>query len=207
MPRWLRSVLAGQGTVMFGVGAVMFLGGAKVHHLPEGAMSFWPWKLTPLSAQMLGAWLLALAVAAALTIWERDLSRLLVPAATYTAFGLFQLVVALRYVDQFRPDYPWTWAYLGVLVAITLTGAYGCWAATRRCPPPVCLPRRLEQLQAAVVPLARRACSVLRSRQRVSIARCSLSSSSSLRSAPRLMPSSSRGSRRSTQFTIGRDHG
>ena len=132
MPRWLRSVLAGQGSVMFGVGAVMFLGGAKVHHLPEGAMSFWPWKLTPLSAQMLGAWLLALAVAAALTIWERDLSRLLVPAATYTAFGLFQLVVALRYVDQFRPDYPWTWAYLGVLVSITLTGAYGCWAATRR---------------------------------------------------------------------------
>jgi hypothetical protein len=132
MPRWLRSVLAAQGSLLFVVGAVMFLGGAKVHHLPEGAMSFWPWRLTPLSAQMLGAWLVALAVAAALTIWERDLSRLLVPAATYTAFGLFQLLVALRYADQFRPDYPWTWAYLGVLVTITLTGAYGCWAATRR---------------------------------------------------------------------------
>jgi hypothetical protein len=132
MPRWLRSVLAAQGTLLFVVGAVMFLGGAKVHHLAEGAMSFWPWRLTPLSAQMLGAWLVALAVAAALTIWERDLSRLRVPAATYTAFGLFQILVALRYADQFRPDYPWTWAYLGVLVSITLTGAYGCWAARRR---------------------------------------------------------------------------
>ena len=112
MPRWLRSVLAGQGTAMFRVGAVMFLGGAKVHHLPEGAMSFWPWKLTPLSAQMLGAWLLALAVAAALTIWERDLSRLLVPAATYAAFGVFQLLVALRYCRPVQARLPWggpTW--------------------------------------------------------------------------------------------------
>ena len=56
----------------------MFLGGAKVHHLPEGAMGFWPWRLTPLSAQVIGAWLVALAVAAALAIWERDLNRLLV---------------------------------------------------------------------------------------------------------------------------------
>jgi hypothetical protein len=131
MPSWLRSVLAAQGTLLFGVGAVMFLGGAKVHHLPEGAMSFWPWPLTPLSAQMLGAWLIALAVATALTIWERDLSRLLVPAATYTAFGVFQLLVALRYWEQVRSDYLWGWAYLGMLVSITLTGAYGCWAARR----------------------------------------------------------------------------
>jgi hypothetical protein len=135
VPRWLGAVLAGQGLLLFGVGAAMFLGAAGVHHLPEDAMSFWPWRLMPLGAQVIGAWLLALAVATALVIAERDLNRMLVPAVTYTAFGVFQLGVALRYWSQIRPDYQWGWAYLALLVSIALTGAYGCWAAARRsCP-------------------------------------------------------------------------
>ena len=132
MPRWLRSIVAAQGITLFGIGAVMFLGASRVHHLPEGAMSFWPWRLMPLGAQVIGAWLLALAVATALVIWERDLDRLLVPAVTYTAFGVFQLLVALRYWTEVRADYQWGWAYIGLLVSIAATGAYGWWAATRR---------------------------------------------------------------------------
>ena len=131
MPRWLGAVLAGQGLVLLWVGGALFIGAAGVHHLPEDAMSFWPWRLTPLGAQAIGAWLLALAVATALVIRERDLDRMRVPAATYAAFGVFQLGVAVRYWDQIRPDYPWGWAYVGLLVSIALTGAYGCWAATR----------------------------------------------------------------------------
>jgi len=131
IPRWLAAVLASQGVALFGVGAVMFLGGARVHHLPAEAMSFWPWRVMPLGAQVTGAWLLALAVGAALVIRERDLDRLMVPAATYAAFGVFQLLVVLRYWTQFRPDYAWGWAYVGMLVSIALVGLYGCWAATR----------------------------------------------------------------------------
>jgi hypothetical protein len=131
MPRWLTSLLVVQGGTLFVVGGVLFLGGAKVHHFPDGAMSFWPWRLTPLSAQVIGAWLLALSVAAALAILERNLNRLLVPAATYLAFGLFQLLVALRYWTQFTPGYQWGWVYIALLVSIAVTGAYGCWAATR----------------------------------------------------------------------------
>jgi hypothetical protein len=132
MPNWLTFLLAVQGSMLLMVGAVLFLGGATVHHFPAEAMSFWPWRLTPLGAQVIGAWLVALAVAAALTIWERDLTGLLVPAATYTAFGAFQLLVLLRYWAQVRSDYPWTWAYVGVLGSIVVTGAYGCWAGRRR---------------------------------------------------------------------------
>ena len=29
------------------------------------------------------------------------------------------------------PDYQWGWPYVGLLVSIAATGAYGCWAATR----------------------------------------------------------------------------
>jgi hypothetical protein len=135
MPRWLTGLLLVQGGTLAAVGASLFLGGAKVHHFPDGAMSFWPWRLTPLVATVEGAWLLALAVAAALAIWERDLSRLLVPAATYAAFGAFQLLVALRYWTQVRPDYQWGWLYLGTLGVIAATGAYGLWAARCSCEP------------------------------------------------------------------------
>jgi hypothetical protein len=131
MPRWLTSVLAAQGGTLFMVGVVLFVGGAKVHHFPDGAMSFWPWRLTPLSAQVIGAWLLAVSVATGLVILERNLNRLLVPAATYTAFGLFQLLVALRYWTQFTAGYQWGWAYIALFTSIAVTGAYGCWAATR----------------------------------------------------------------------------
>lgn len=132
IPRWLTSLLAVQGGTLLVVGAALFAGGAtEHHHLPDRALGFWPWKLTPLSAQVIGAWLLALAVATALVIGQRDLSRLLVPAATYTAFGVFQLLVVLRFWAQIKPDYPYGWAYVVVLATIAATGAYGCWAATR----------------------------------------------------------------------------
>ena len=132
MPRWLIGILAVQGLVLLGAGGAMFVGAARVHHLAADAMSFWPWPLMPLGAQVMAAWLLALAVATALAIWQRDLDRLLVPAATYAAFGLFQLLVALRYWNQVRPDYAWGWLYIAVLASIALSGLYGCWAATRR---------------------------------------------------------------------------
>ena len=131
MSRSLSVLLVAQGGTLAAVGTALFLGGAMAHHLPAEAMGFWPWRLTPLSAQVAGAWLLALSVAALLVIWERDLSRLLVPAATYAAFGVFQLLVALRYWTQVRPDYEWGWAYLGMVLIIAATGAYGCVAIRR----------------------------------------------------------------------------
>jgi hypothetical protein len=45
---------------------------------------------------------------------------------------MFQLLVFLRYWAEVRPDYSWTWAYVGVLASIVVTGAYGCWAARHR---------------------------------------------------------------------------
>ena len=132
MPRWLTSLLVVQGGTLSVVGGVLFLGGAKVHHFPDGAMSFWPWRLTPLSAQVIGAWLLALSVAAGLAILERNLNRLLVPAATYAAFGVFQLLVALRYWTQFTTGLP---VGLGLHRRCSSRSPrpaiYGCWAATR----------------------------------------------------------------------------
>ena len=89
---------------MLVVGAVLYASGATVHHFSPTALPFWPWPIGPLSAQVTGAWLIALAIAAGLSIRERDLDRLFVPTATYTAFGGFQLLATLHNWPAVRPD-------------------------------------------------------------------------------------------------------
>jgi hypothetical protein len=131
MPGWLTAALAVEGIALFSAGVALFAGGATVHHHePTSAADFWPWELMPLSSQVIGAWLIALGLAAGLAIMQRDLSRLLVAGMTYTAFGVFEAVAMIWYwpqVSRFHDS--WLWAYLALLVAIVLTGAYGWWAA------------------------------------------------------------------------------
>src|SRR3954454_10148291 len=88
MPRWLAVALAAQGGVLFVAGVVLFAGGLTVHHHAEPMTHFWPWDMMPLSTEVTGAWLISFGVAAALVIRERDLRRLVAPAAAYTAFGV-----------------------------------------------------------------------------------------------------------------------
>ena len=132
IPGWLRGLLVVEGGVLFVAGAVMFTGGAFLHHHTARSTHFWPWEVTPLSAMVIGAWLIAFGVAAALVLRERDLGRLFVAAATYTVFGVFELVAVIWYAPQVDGGDPWLWSYVAVLVAITATGAFGAWAARRR---------------------------------------------------------------------------
>jgi hypothetical protein len=130
MPDWLTALLTVEGAVLFVAGVLLFAGGLTVHHhVVAPATGFWPWELTPLSAQAIGAWLMALGVAAAMSIRELDLSRLLVPGVTSTAFGVLQLVAVIWYWPQVSPSDPALWVYLTMLVTILATGVYGWWAA------------------------------------------------------------------------------
>jgi hypothetical protein len=133
MPGWLGRVLAGEGLLLLVAGALLFVGGISVHHHDATAVTtFWPWSLTPLSAMVIGAWLIAFALAAWMAVRQRDLAQLLVPSVTYTAFGVFELVSVIWHWPQVSSEDPWTWVYVAVLVAITVTGAYGWRAAVRR---------------------------------------------------------------------------
>ena len=132
MPGWLVVLVAAQGAILFVAGAVLFAGGATRHHVAQEWTGFWPLPLAPLTAQAVGAWLVAFGFAAAVAIWERDLSPGLVPATAYTAFGVFQLLMLLRYLVGLRADDPWLRACVAVLATIVATGAYGWWAAQHR---------------------------------------------------------------------------
>lgn len=131
LPLGLRWVLAAQGLALGATGAVLFGRGLTAHHGTGATAGCWPWPLTPLSAQVLGAWLVALAVGAALVIRERHLEGLRVPAVTYTAFGLLQAAVLLRYRGEVDTAEPATWFHAALLVVVVGTGGYGWWAVRR----------------------------------------------------------------------------
>jgi hypothetical protein len=132
VPRWLRRLLAGQGLVLGAAGVLLFAGGLAVHHHVEPVTAFWPWPLAPLGAQAIGAWLIAFGVASVLVIRDGDLARLRVPAAAYTAFGVFQLVVLLAYRTQATGSDAVLWSYGLLLASIVAAGGAGWWSARRR---------------------------------------------------------------------------
>jgi hypothetical protein len=134
MPGWLAGVLGGEGAVLLTAGVLLFGGSATVHHSEAAMTMFWPWPITPLSAMVIGAWLIAFAVAAALAIYEGDLGTLLVSAVTYTVFGVLELVALAWYWPQVYAASPWLWGYLALLVAVVGTGGYGWWAAQHAAP-------------------------------------------------------------------------
>ncbi len=123
-PRWLTAVLAAQGAVLAVVGGALYVA-------PSTAAALWPWPLTPLTARVVAAWLLAFAVAAVMCVRDGDLARLRIATVAYAAFGLLQAMTAVR----FAADVDWgtgravAWlAMVGVVVATGLTG----WLLARR---------------------------------------------------------------------------
>lgn len=124
LPAWLAAVLLAQGVVLLAVGAALLV-------RPGTAGTLWPWPLTPLTARVVAAWLVAFGVAAVLALKERDLERLEIGAVAWTAFGLLQLAALARFDEQVRWGSPAAVGYLAVLVTVAPTGAAGWWAAVR----------------------------------------------------------------------------
>jgi hypothetical protein len=124
VPAWLAAAFALQGLVMLVVGVTLFV-------LPSTASTLWPWTLTPLTARVVAAWLVAFGVAAVLALVERDLDRLAAGAVAYTVFGVLELLALLRFPDEPRWDSVAGIAYLVVLVSVVPVGAAGWLAAVR----------------------------------------------------------------------------
>jgi hypothetical protein len=124
LPAWLAAVLSAQGAVLLVVGVTLFVS-------PARAATLWPWTLTPLTARVVAAWLVAFGVASALALVERDLERLEISAVAYTLFGLLQLVALARYSDTVRWGSAAATSYLVLLLTIVPTGASGWWTSAR----------------------------------------------------------------------------
>ena len=124
LPRWLAAVLVLQGALMLVVGVVLFVS-------PAQSTTLWPWPLTPLTARVVAAWLIAFGIASMLALIERDLERLEISAVAYMLFGLLELVALVRYQDSVRWGSVAATVYLVLLITVVPTGAFGLWTSVR----------------------------------------------------------------------------
>jgi hypothetical protein len=132
MPAPLIAVLLAQGAALTTVGAVLYAGGFMSHMAVAVPRPGWPWPVTPLTSQVIAAWLLSFGIAITLAIRERDLGRMLVPASAYAAFGVVEVAVLLYHRAAPGVDPLWLWADVALFASLVPVGLYGAWAARGR---------------------------------------------------------------------------
>ena len=125
LPGWLKGVLGIQAAVMAGVGAALFIAPA------DTADNLWPWELTPLTARVVAAWLLALAVGAFHVVLENDWARSRPAAVTFALIAVLEFVVLARYSDAVDWGSAGPWIYFGFLLSMLEVGLYSWWRASR----------------------------------------------------------------------------
>jgi len=131
MPRALAAVLLVQGTAVAAIGGVLYAGGMSKHLPVDAQYPGWPWPITPLTSQVVGAWLLSFAAAIVVAVRERDLSRMVVPAVAYAVFGAAQTLVLLIFRDQAGTVGRWLWLDLALFASLVPVGVLGALAARR----------------------------------------------------------------------------
>jgi len=133
MPAWLRLVLGAQATVMMTVGALLFVA-------PGSTAKLWPWELTDLTAQAVGAWLLGIGATAAYCAWHDDAEDVPRAAPAYLALGVLALLAIARYPGDLELGDPSAWAYGVVAFSALVVGLYGtpiAWREGHLAPPVV----------------------------------------------------------------------
>lgn len=111
----LRIVVAVQAVVFLAVGAWLLID-------PGGADEWWPWSISALTGRAIGAWVLALGVAAAHAVLENDRVRVRPAAWADLAFAVLQGVALARHGDDLDWGRPASWIYVAVLVAMAGIG-------------------------------------------------------------------------------------
>lgn len=125
LPRWLRFVLGVQAAIMLIWGTALFL-------VPQTMAALWPWALTPLTGQAVGAWLIGVGVTAAHMCWENDFGRVYAGMAGFAVLGALQLLALARYGAA---TVDWSsaggWIYLLFVLSVLSAGLYS-WLEARR---------------------------------------------------------------------------
>jgi hypothetical protein len=123
VPGRLRVALVVESILLVFPGLFMFAA-------PETAAMLWPWQLTPFTARVVAAWLIAFGVTAAYAA-VGDLARLRIGTIAYATFGILVLLAIARYPALLQWDRPSAWILIGAMLAVVVTGVLGWRAAPR----------------------------------------------------------------------------
>lgn len=85
----------------------------------------WPWLLTPLTAQVVGAWLLSAGVGIALVVREADWRSVRAVIPGFTLFGVLQLLELVRLSDSVQWNNGALIAYVLLLLLFVVAGVWG----------------------------------------------------------------------------------
>ncbi|GAC1475274.1 MAG: hypothetical protein PVSMB5_29950 [Ktedonobacteraceae bacterium] len=126
VPVWVRRSIGimGAGTVL--IGLLFFL-------QPDFMIGLWPWKLTPLTARVMGA-LFVLAGAGAICIaFDARWSAVRIPLQSLM-FALVLIVLAIVFSwGDFRQTNPFTWIFVaGMLFLLVASPLFYLWMETHR---------------------------------------------------------------------------
>jgi hypothetical protein len=122
LPRGLGIALAIQGAVIVALGALLFI-------LPALEAVLWPWRLTPLTARSVAAWLVAFGFVALFGVRRNDLNELKISAWAYGLLAVLELTVVARFFSSLRWQSPATWLYMLMLISILVTAVVGLLAS------------------------------------------------------------------------------
>lgn len=117
-PEWLgflRWPILAVGALIAVVGAVMFLA-------PGTAVDVWPWPLTPLTSQALGAWAVGTGLPMFLLAWAARRATLTGAALTALTLSVLLTAALARYSDHVEWSRVSAWMYVAVLGALLVLG-------------------------------------------------------------------------------------
>lgn len=115
LPRWIAAFLVVHAAVMLPLGAYLLLA-------PESAGALWPWPLTPLTGRAVGAWVIALGLAAAHCVRENCLARVRVATQSYIVLSVLELIAVARYFDTVDWGAPQSTVYMLFLLSMLMVG-------------------------------------------------------------------------------------
>lgn len=109
-------LLLGQGVATLILGLILFL-------IPMAAATFWPWNISPLSSQAIGAGWLAIAVGSLQAYRESDLLRLRPGLVAFLAIITLELLAVALHATDIKWNMVSAWVYLGYLIGALLFSA------------------------------------------------------------------------------------
>lgn len=122
MPQWYRRSCAV-------LGCPVLVAGVALYAFPGPVGAHWPWPLTPIAAQTVAAWLIALAVLLGSVAAEGDALRCRPASVGMVVLAILQLAALARYPQTVHG--PAAVAWVALVIAVGLSGVYGLLRASR----------------------------------------------------------------------------
>jgi hypothetical protein len=117
-PGWFRWPVVALGSVIGLTGVAMFVA-------PGWVAGWWPWALTSLTSQALGAWFVGVGITMALTGWDDDLVSSQGPMVTAAVLGPLLFVGLVRYWGHVDWSRPASWIYVATTALLLVMGVVG----------------------------------------------------------------------------------